>query len=407
MFSYQDAYSTVKEYGQEHVLQFYHRLSQRQKDELLDDLQSISFESLPFAPPVYSSDDADEYSVLDACDIQKISLNKETYEATGYSLIKEGQLAVLILAGGEGSRLGFDHPKGMLNVGTSRPLYLFEILFNRIAEVSKAVNRWIPIVIMTNPVRHSEIIRFFEEHSYFSYSKEHVFFFAQDLLPAIDYEGKIIMRTPNRLAMSPDGNGHWFKKMEETGLLSKLNYLGVKWMNVVAIDNVLQQPADPTFFGATYLSKRKCGAKVVARAYATEKVGVLCNHNSRPSIVEYFEAESIMHETLDSGVLKYRYGVILNYLFDLHELKRADASHMPIHLSKKKIPFCNAQGETVVPLKENGYKMETLIIDMIELLGSCLPYEVIRDDEFSPIKNRTGVDSLESAQRVLLAKGVI
>jgi UDP-N-acetylglucosamine/UDP-N-acetylgalactosamine diphosphorylase len=114
-----------------------------------------------------------------------------------------------------------------------------------------------------------------------------------------------------------------------------------------------------------------------------------------------------MYEKNSLGELKYKYGVILNYLFDLHELQKSDAIHMPIHLSRKKIPFCNHQGETVIPANENGYKLETLTVDMIELVGSCLPYEINRKDEFAPIKNRTGVDSLESAQRILSEKGVI
>lgn len=222
-----------------------------QQEELLKSVQSIHFNLLPSIPPVHTDKVISGYSALDICDINQIAHNKEIYESVGRSLIKEGQLAVLILAGGESSRLGFDHPKGMLNVGIKKHLYLFEIMINSIREVAKNVCKWIPIVIMTNPARHSEIIDFFETHSYFSYNEE--------------------------------------------------------------------------------------------------KVGVLCNHNNRPTVVEYFEAEALMHETLSSGELKYKYGVILNYLFDLHELQKANADHMPIHLSPKKIPFCNHQGETVIP----------------------------------------------------------
>lgn len=397
----------LKKYGQEHILQFYPSLTTMQQEALLKSIQSINFSLLPLALPAYTNKVNSNYSVLDACDINEITHNKETYEEAGCSLIKEGQLAVLILAGGEGSRLGFEHPKGMLNVGTNKPLYLFEIMINRIMEVVGSVCKWIPIIIMTNLACQSEIVDFFEFHSYFSYNKEYVYFYSQDLLPAIDYTGKIIMRTPDMLAMSPDGNGNWYKKMVESDLLCKLLNLGVKWINVVSIDNVLQKPADPVFLGATHLSTKKCGAKVVARAFPKEKVGILCNRNNRPSVIEYFEAENLMYEKNSLGELKYKYGVILNYLFDLHELQKSDAIHMPIHLSRKKIPFCNHQGETVIPANENGYKLETLTVDMIELVGSCLPYEINRKDEFAPIKNRTGVDSLESAQRILSEKGVI
>ena len=169
-----------------------------------------------------------------------------------------------------------------------------------------------------------------------------------------------------------------------------------------SVDNVLQKMADPVFVGATLQAGCVCGAKVVAKADPNERVGVLCLEDGKPSIVEYYEmTDEMIHSRTKEGRLSYNYGVILNYLFELETLKRIMNENMPMHVVEKKIPYIDEQASLVKPEEPNGYKFETLVLDMIRLMDNCLSFEVDRSKEFAPIKNRTGVDSLESARELM------
>ena len=183
---------------------------------------------------------------------------------------------------------------------------------------------------------------------------------------------------------------------------------GIEWINIFAVDNVLQRICDPYFIGATVLADVAVGSKVVRKASPDEKVGVMCLENGKPSIVEYYELSDEMINAKDSsGAPAYNYGVILNYLFRAADLDTVKNDKMPMHIVKKKIPYINANGELVVPDEPNGYKFEQLVLDMIRQLSSCLPYEVVRENEFAPIKNLTGVDSVETARELLKLNGVV
>ena len=215
------------------------------------------------------------------------------------------------------------------------------------------------------------------------------------------------MEDKDKIATSPNGNGGWFSSMQNAGLVDLIHEKGIEWINVFAVDNVLQRIADPCFIGATI--KRNCtvGAKVVRKADPDEKVGVMCLEDGRPSIVEYYEQTEELRNTKDeNGDPAYNFGVILNYLFHEKELEDICNNELPLHIVEKKIPYMNDNGEFIKPEEPNGYKFETLILDMIHMLDTCLPFEVVRNKEFAPIKNKTGVDSIESARKLLEENGV-
>ena len=181
---------------------------------------------------------------------------------------------------------------------------------------------------------------------------------------------------------------------------------GIEWINVFAVDNVLQRIADPCFVGATIDKKCVVGAKVVRKAAPDEKVGAMCLEDGKPSIVEYYDmTEELMNAKNEKGEPAYNFGVILNYLFYVPDLEKMMAS-LPLHIVEKKIPYLDENGRLVKPESPNGYKYENLVLDMIHQLDSCLPYEVVREREFAPIKNKTGVDSVESARALLEKNGV-
>jgi UDP-N-acetylglucosamine/UDP-N-acetylgalactosamine diphosphorylase len=209
------------------------------------------------------------------------------------------------------------------------------------------------------------------------------------------------------MSTSPNGNGGWFLSMEKNGILDIIHEQGIEWLNVFAVDNVLQRIADPVFIGATIDKQCAVGAKVVKKAAPDEKVGVMCLEDGKPSIVEYYElTDELMNAKDANGEPAYNFGVILNYLFREKDLEEIVKKSMPLHIVEKKIPYINEQAELVKPEQPNGYKFESLVLDMIHLMDTCLPFEVVRNKEFAPIKNKTGVDSVESARALLKENGV-
>ena len=225
---------------------------------------------------------------------------------------------------------------------------------------------------------------------------------------ATDYQGKIYLEEKSKLSTSPNGNGGWFISMKNTGILTIVKEAGIEWLNVFAVDNVLQRIADPCFVGATIAKKCVVGAKVVRKNAPDEKVGVMCLEDGRPSIVEYYElTDELMNAKDEKGNPAYNFGVILNYLFKESALEELAANSLPLHIVEKKIPYLDENGNPVKPETPNGYKFENLVLDMIHQMDSCLPFEVVRSREFAPIKNKTGIDSVESARVLLTENGVV
>lgn len=401
-----EAEQILKEHHQEHVMRGFDALSPEQQSGLLQQISDLNWEEIALAG---SQDEfpCGELSPLGAVEIDEINRRKAEFDEAGYVAIRQGKVAALLLAGGMGTRLGLDKPKGELNVGVERELYLFQCLINNLMDVTGEAGVSIPLYIMTSEKNNDETIRFFEEHNYFGYPREDVAFFVQEMAAAVDYEGKLLLEEPGRLATSPNGNGGWFSSLKKAGLLEDIHRRGVEWINIFSVDNVLQRICDPTFIGATILSGKVGGSKVVRKVDAYEKMGVLCLEDGRPSVVEYYEMSKEMAEaTDDRGELLYAFGVILNYLFRVDELERIVGKSLPVHVVEKKIPYITEDGTYVKPQEPNGYKFETLVVDMIRMMENNLPYEVVREKEFAPIKNLHGVDSLDTARELLTRNGV-
>lgn len=347
------------------------------------------------------------FAPLEAVELAEIRAREQEFREIGLRTVREGKVGAVLLAGGQGTRLGLDKPKGTLNIGINRTLYLFEQLLRNLMDVTEEAGVYVPLYIMTSNINDKDTKEFFEEHDYFGYPKEEVRFFVQEMEPACDYEKRVLMESGTEPAMSPNGNGGWFGSMVSAGLLPELQQKGIEWLNVFAVDNCLQRIADPLFIGATIAYGRESGAKVVRKAAPDEKVGVLCTEDGRPSIAEYYEmTEEMATARKENGDLLYGFGVILNYLFSEKKLEEIADARMPIHVVEKKIPYRDVDGSYVKPDAPNGYKFETLVLDMVHMMKDCLPYEVDRSREFAPIKNLHGVDSLDSARELLAGCGI-
>ncbi len=348
------------------------------------------------------------FAPLGAMEIPEIEEKKTGFTKVGMDAIKNTKVGAVLLAGGQGTRLGFDKAKGMYNIGLTKELYIFEQLIANLKKVTTAANAWVPLYIMTSDKNDEQTRAFFEEHAYFGYDPAYIRFFVQEMVPAVDFEGNVLMESDDSLAMSPNGNGGWFKSLVKAGLDRDLEKKGVEWLNVFAVDNVLQQIADPVFVGATIASGCVSGAKVVRKTNPYERVGALCLEDGKPSIVEYYELTPEMAEAVnENGSLLYGFGVILNYLFRLDKLLEIESKQLPLHIVEKKVPYLDENGVLQKPETPNAYKFETLILDMIYMMDNCLSFEVVREKEFAPVKNATGVDSVESARELLQKNHIV
>ena len=348
-----------------------------------------------------------EFAPLGAMELPEIEMKKSEFKATGLEAIKNCKVGAILLAGGQGTRLGFDKAKGMYNIGVNKDLYIFEQLIRNLQKVTDEAGAFVPLYIMTSDKNDEQTRAFFAEHDYFGYNKDFIKFFVQEMVPAVDFDGNVLVEAEDSLAMSPNGNGGWFTSLLKAGLGEDMKEKGIEWLNVFAVDNVLQQIADPVFVGATIQSGCVSGSKVVRKCDPYERVGALCLENSKPSIIEYYELTPEMAEaTNEAGSLLYGFGVILNYLFSVEKLLEIAEKQMPLHIVEKKVPYIDENGVAVKPETPNAYKFETLILDMVYMMDNCLSFEVEREKEFAPVKNASGVDSVESARALLQKNGI-
>ena len=389
---------------QEHIAAHMKTLSETDQLEMVRQIDDLDFS-------VLSADETNEergaFAPLFATTLSEIEAKADKFSNIGLEAISHGKVGAVLLAGGQGSRLGFEHPKGMFNIGVEHELFIFECLINNLLDVTKKAGAWVPLFIMTSVDNNKETREFFEQHNYFGYSSENVWFFVQEQLPTVDTNGKLMLSGNGTISTAPNGNGGWYASMAKTGMLKVVQEAKIEWLNVFAVDNVLQRIADPCFLGAVIDSGKVSGAKVVAKAAPEEKVGVLCLEDGRPSIVEYYEmTDEMIHRREADGTLSYNYGVILNYLFRVDKLNQTLSVKLPLHRAFKKIQYMTANGELIKPDEPNAYKFETLALDMVKLQDNCLAYEVDRNKEFAPVKNKTGVDSVDTARELLRLNGV-
>lgn len=397
----------LKTLQQDHILKNYETLTNDQKESLLSQIQNTDFSVLELAKQQGKLGEKGVITPLKAMEIPEIELKKNEFMEAGLEALKKGKVGAVLLAGGMGTRLGSDKPKGMYNIGITKDVFIFERLIANLLEVVKQAGKFVPLFVMTSDKNHEDTVNFLEEKKYFGYDKNYVWFFKQDMVPATDYEGRIYMEEKWKMSTSPNGNGGWYTSMKNAGLLKVLEEKQIEWLNVFAVDNVLQRIADPSFVGATILSGCEVCSKVVRKTNPDERVGVMCLEDGKPSVVEYYELTDEMRQAKDEkGDPAYNFGVILNYLFKKEAVDTVAEERLPLHVVEKKIPYMNEKGETIKPEEPNGLKYEQLVLDMVHEMNNCLAYEVVREYEFAPIKNKTGVDSVDTARVLLQKNGV-
>ena len=319
-------------------------------------------------------------------------LRYDFWKETGEILLGKGQVAAFLVAGGQGSRLGFDGPKGMFDIGLPSHKSLFQLQAERLLNLSARVEHPMPWCIMTSPLNHEATVNFFTEHDFFGYARENIRFFEQGTICALDPNGKAIVDENNRLALVPDGNGGCFRALSQSGTLAWLVEKGVQYVFLYSVDNALCRICDPAFIGALAAEGRSLSAsKVVHKAGAQEKVGIFALQNNKPGVVEYSDLpENYRDMTNTDGSLTFDGGNIAIHLFKIAGLRKLQTSRLPWHTARKTV--CGI---------EKCWKFEQFLFDAFPLLGTMMPFGVLREEEFSPVKNAEGNDSPKTAREMI------
>ena len=399
--------ATLKKYGQEHLLNHYETLDDAHKQKLLDEIKSIDFElinSLYQNAEKTQDNEGDVITPIDYLDKYKLNDQYKYYENLGKKAIKEGKLAVVTMAGGQGTRLGHNGPKGTYDIGLDSHKSLFELLCDGIKEEAKKYDVTIPWFIMTSRENNKETVDFFEKHKYFGYQKDkNLFFFIQGELPMVDTEGKILIGEDGLIKLAADGHGGIYESLVKTGMTKKMREMGVEWVFIGGVDNCLVKMVDPVLMGVAIDKKVTVACKSVVKANPQEKVGVFCKRNGKPNVIEYTEITDEMAEARDEdGELLYGESHILCNLFSVGAIERMGAEPLPYHVAFKKASYLDKDGKIVKPDSPNAYKFEAFLFDAFGEVDEMAVLRVKREEEFAPVKNAdsAGVDCPKTAKEL-------
>ena len=397
----------LKKYNQEHLLNGYEKLEDSKKKELLKQIEGIDFElmnSLYQSTKNESKHEEDEITPIDYLDKYKLYDDYKYYENIGKKAIREGKLAAVTMAGGQGTRLGHDGPKGTYDIGLQSHKSLFELLSDSLKEEGKKYGVTVPWFIMTSRENNKQTIEFFEKHKYFGYQKDrNLFFFIQGELPMMDTEGKILIGEDGLIKLAADGHGGIYEALVKNQMVEKMKQLGVEWVFIGGVDNCLVKMVDPVLMGIAIDKQVTVACKSVVKANPKEKVGVFCKRNGKPNVIEYSEITDEMAEATDeNGELLYGESHILCNLFNVQAIERMGASPLPYHVAYKKAKYIDKDGNLIEPDSPNAYKFEAFLFDAFGKVDDMAVLRVKREEEFAPVKNSddVGVDCPRTARKL-------
>ena len=395
----------LKKYGQEHLLSNYEKLSNEDKNRLLNDILTIDFGEISKLYEQTKHKIKFENCKIEPIEhVDKAKLSNEEiqkYSEIGIEQIKKGKLAAVTMAGGQGTRLGDNGPKGTFDLGLDSHKSIFEILCDTLKLARKKYGVVVPWYIMTSDENNDETVEFFEKNNYFDYPKEAVKFFIQGEMPMINTEGKILLNEEGLIKQAGAGHGAIFEAMRKNGIIYEMQNKGIEWVFIGGVDNVLVKMVDPVLIGLSIERNVLAAGKSVVKANPHEKVGVFCKKDGKPSVIEYSEISNELAEAVDEkGELLFGESHILCNQFNIKILEELAKNKLPYHVAFKKATYMDEKGNIISPTEPNAYKFEAFIFDAFSSIPEMLVMRVKREEEFAPVKNAEGVDSPETARKL-------
>ena len=413
----QNMYDKLKKYKQEHVLKFIDELNSTQSIQLLQQLEQIDFAELDDLIKEYVMREPEikipadlepaPFFPLKAKDAQQEKLYAQAI-AKGKELLQAGKVATLTVAGGQGTRLGFDAPKGTYPITPVERKSLFQYFAESILRAGIKYGQELTWYIMTSGLNNESTQEFFEKNNYFGLNPENIIFFIQGTMPAIAYNGELLLSNKDSLALAPDGHGGTLRALRRSGCLDKMKSDGVEYISYFQVDNPLVSVVNPLFIGLHALEESEMSAVMLAKTEPFEKLGNFCVSDNKLMIIEYSDLPDDLAKARNAdGNLKFIAGSpaihVLSRNF-VDELSKDGHLKLPWHRADKKINFVNDDGEEITPEKANGVKLESFIFDALQLATKTMVLEVAREEQFAPTKNKSGVDSVESCREMLIER---
>ncbi|MGE9290669.1 MAG: UTP--glucose-1-phosphate uridylyltransferase [Puniceicoccales bacterium] len=404
--------------GQDQVFRFWDRLDDAQKQKLAAQLAEVDLAEIQRLVDTLvkgSGESKTDFASLEPAPY--IPLPSEGGDVSrwgearkaGEEALRAGRVAAFTVAGGQGTRLGYDGPKGTFPVTPVRNATLFQVFAEKILAASQTYGVSIPWFIMTSRINHEATVQFFNENDFFGLQEEDVVFFSQGMMPAVDFEGKLILESPDSLALSPDGHGGSLRALVRSGATAKMKERGIDIISYFQVDNPLVQAIDPTFVGFHVLEGSEMSSKMIPKAYAGEKVGHFTILEEKLTVIEYSDLPvELAEQQDDEGRLRFRAGSIAIHIISRDFVERMGGGEggLPMHRADKKIGVADENGETKKPDEPNGVKFEMFVFDALPEAKAPIVIETARDEDFSPVKNAEGLDSPETCRRDLLRQYV-
>ena len=394
----------LKKYNQEHLLFFYDELPKEEKNKLINQILNIDFEKIiNLYNNSKKNEDLSNIEISPLPHIEKEKLTKKEldyYTQIGETVIKNNQVAVITMAGGQGTRLGYKGPKGtyMLNLKPIKKS-LFQIIAENIIETNTKYNIIVPWYIMTSEENDKQTQDFFIINDFFGYPKDKIKFFKQSKLPLIDINEKLILQEPYLIKEASNGNGNVFNSMKKANIIEDMHNLGIKWICFGGIDNVLLKNVDPLFLGLTISNNMEIGSKSIFKKEPLEKTAVYCKKNDKPSILDYDNITLELSESkiIGTNTYLYREANMLSHLMNIDAIEKIKNVELKYHRAFKKNAFVNSEGVKQVPDKPNTFKFENFIFDAFSYFDDMLLLRVDENEEFAPIKDFTGIYNPDTA----------
>jgi UDP-N-acetylglucosamine/UDP-N-acetylgalactosamine diphosphorylase len=403
-------------HGQEHLLRFWPRLAQQQRRGLLAQIGELDLAKVDdwVEKIVSSAGPSGTQGKIEAPDYYKAQPQDERQErlykkarGIGAEAICEGSVAAFVVAGGQGTRLGFDGPKGDYHISPVRNKTLFQLFAEQIRAASKKYAVSLPWYIMASPLNYQATCEIFEANDFYGLPENDVFIFQQGTLPNFSPDGRILLADVATISCSPDGHGGSIKALYNSGAIEDMKKRGIEYISYFQVDNPLINIFDPLFVGLHVLDESQMSSKAVLKTGPKERVGNFCKVDGRVTVIEYSDLPDELAEARNpDGSYVFELGSIAIHIISRGFVEQLNTKGfaLPLHRAIKEIPYVDADGRHVEPAEPNGIKLESFVFDALPLAKNSVILQIRREQEFAPVKNATGIDSVETARQMMIAR---